>query len=181
MMKKISILLLTLIGISFAQSPQILTDEKTGNPMLIGLSHRSDYTASEHFNEWFNEEYVNYEVEEEILSTINNSDTLITLECFMGTWCSDSRREVPRIYKILDYLDFDENNFIIVSLNRNKQSPGKEEIGKNIHHVPTLIVYKNKNEIGRIIESPIHSLEEDFADILMGIPPIPNYADFEEE
>ncbi len=179
-MRKIIILLVTLIGFNFAQSPHIITDGKTGGPMLIGLSHRSDYLERKDFKEWFNEEYVAYEIDDETLSIIDKIDDKITLECYMGTWCSDSRREVPRFFKILDYLKFDDENLIIVSLDRNKQSPGKEEIGKNIHHVPTLIFYDDGKEIARIIESPINSLEEDFVDILMGNPPTPNYESLAE-
>ena len=56
--------------------------------------------------------------------------------------------------------------------------PEKEEIGLNIHHVPTVILYNNGNEIGRIIEYPVQSLEEDMVAILNGTNYTPNYSDF---
>jgi len=179
----ISLLTLFILSgtILFSQTPQLSKDEKTGNPMLIGLSLRSDYENREHFKEWFNEGVVNYEIDEEALSMMSEVESDITLECFMGTWCSDSRREVPRIYKILDHFTFDEKKLVIVSVDRKMVSPGGEQKGKDIHHVPTLIFYKEGKEIGRIIESPVGTLEEDFVDILFGNPPTPNYADWEEE
>ncbi len=180
-MRKILLLLITLLSIIIAQTPQLIIDEKTGDPMLIGLSQRSDYESRDDFKEWFKEGYESYVIDEETLSMISEVDKDLTLECFMGTWCGDSRREVPRIYKILDYLNFDEEKLKIMSVDRKKVSPGGEQKGQNIHHVPTLIFYKEGKEIGRIIESPVGSLEEDFVDILFGNPPTPNYADWEKE
>ncbi len=174
--------ILILLGtILFSQTPKMIIDEKTDNPMLIGLSQRSDYETREHFKEWFNEEMENYEIDEETLSMITEVDSTIYLECYMGTWCGDSRREVPRIYKILDFMNFDEDKLKIVSVDRERVSPGGEQKGKNIHHVPTIIFYKESKEIGRIIESPVGTLEEDFVDIFLGIPYTPNYTDWENE
>ena len=146
--------------------------------MLIGLSQRIDYESREHFKVWFNDEFENYDIDEETLSMISEVDSDIILQCFMGTWCSDSRREVPRMYKILDQIKFDETKLKMVSVDRKMVSPEGEQKGKNIHHVPTLIFYKEGKEIGRIIESPVGTLEEDFVDILFGNPPTPNYADW---
>ena len=50
-------------------------------------------------------------------------------------------------------------------------------MGLNIHHVPTVIFYKNGNEIGRIIEYPVQLLEEDMVAILTGASYTPNYSD----
>ena len=96
----------------------------------------------------------------------------------MGTWCKDSRREVPRIYRILDAVGFYEPRLTLINLDREKSSPGKEESDLNIHHVPTVILYNNGNEIGRIIEYPVQSLEEDMVAILNGKNYTPNYSDF---
>lgn len=161
----------------FSQTPIITTDSKTEQPMLIGLSQRSDYEKGEGFKEWFKEEYDHYHLDEKTLSIISESVDDFQIECFMGTWCKDSRREVPRMYKILDFLKYDERQLTMISVDRNRTSPGEEEKGKNIHHVPTIIFYKEGQEISRIIESPTGSLEADFVDILLGNPPVPNYSD----
>ena len=31
----------------------------------------------------------------------------VSVLCFMGTWCGDSRRETPRFYKIMEAANFD--------------------------------------------------------------------------
>jgi hypothetical protein len=85
------------------------------------------------------------------------------------------------MYKIMDQIKFNDKNLKIVSVDRDRVSPGGEQKEKNIHHVPTIIFYNKGKEIGRIIESPVGSLEEDFTDIFMGIPYTPNYVDWKPE
>jgi len=61
---------------------------------------------------------------------------------------------------------------------RNKTSGYGLEKDKNIHHVPTFIVSKERQEIGRIVETPIGTLEDDLFNILIGDLPKPNYEDW---
>ena len=103
-MKKRIYLLIILLTVISAQSPQIINDSKKDNPMLIGLSQRSDYEQRKEFKEWFKEEYESYVIDEETLELTSTVEDEIKIECFMGTWCGDSRREVPRMYKILDQI-----------------------------------------------------------------------------
>ena len=74
----------------------------------------------------------------------------------------------------------DINNVNIVAVDRDKISPNGEQEGKDIRYVPTLIVSKNAQEIGRIVESPSSesaTIESDLFEISLGIPPIPNYTE----
>jgi tetratricopeptide (TPR) repeat protein len=106
----------------------------------------------------------------------------ISIEIFLGTWCGDSKREVPRFLKVLDQLSFPEKNIRVIALggldSLFKQSPGKEETGKGIFRVPVFIVYKNGVEINRINEYPVFSLEKDLSAILNNQPYVPNYRTF---
>ena len=77
-------------------------------------------------------------------------------------------------------MDIDMANVLIVAVDRDKISPNRQEEGKDIRYVPTLIVSKNNEEIGRIVESPSSesaTLESDLFEISLGIPPIPNYTE----
>jgi thiol-disulfide isomerase/thioredoxin len=77
----------------------------------------------------------------------------------MGTWCHDSKREVPRFYKILDELNYNYANFKIIGLTKDKKGYFHDYTSFNITHTPTIIFYRNGTEIGRIIEKPDGSLE----------------------
>ena len=61
---------------------------------------------------------------------------------------------------------------------KDSTSSSEGEKDKNIHHVPTFIVSKERQEIGRIVETPIEKLEDDLFNNLIGDPPKPNYEEW---
>lgn len=149
---------------------KVTVDDKTGKPMLVGVTDRSAFELPD-FSEWYNNEYIGYESDEFIIGQIKELSASIDIQIFMGTWCSDSRREVPRFLKILNVSEFNQNKLQIINVDRQKESPTHEERNKNIEFVPTFIIKKNGNEIGRIVEFPIITLESDLLYILLGIEP----------
>ncbi|MGH9459373.1 MAG: HEAT repeat domain-containing protein [Thermoanaerobaculia bacterium] len=91
---------------------------------------------------------------EMIAATVRPGDTL---EVVLGTWCTDSQREVPKLLKILDILQEDfavELPVSYLAVDRSKQDPAGGTEGKKIEYVPTFIYYRDGREIGRIVEKP---------------------------
>jgi len=84
----------------------------------------------------------------------------------MGTWCSDSRREVPRFMKIVEETGFPVERIVFVGVDNTKLAPVGGYDTLNIERVPTFIFLRNKVEAGRIIETPVTSLEQDMQNIL---------------
>ena len=134
---------------------------------LIGRFDRSAF-LQEPFLPWFMSEYQDYPLEIATLQKIHSMHTEFDVLIYLGTWCSDSRREVPRFLKMLDYLEFDFSRLDMTGLNRKKQAPDYPENIWNIEYVPTFIFLKDGKEIGRIIETPEESLESDMLKILSG-------------
>ncbi|MBL7794385.1 MAG: thioredoxin family protein [Saprospiraceae bacterium] len=138
-------------------------------PILLGRINREGLTRGTYAN-WFNTEYNSYRVDEKALEPVKSKLKGLTVLVFMGTWCEDSQREVPRLFKIADYLGFKDKNLQIVSLDnhpdRYKQGPNREEQGYNIELVPTIIFQRDGRELGRIVESTKVSFEADIAAIL---------------
>ncbi len=146
-------------------TPQVITDARTGKPMLVGAATRQDLQKPP-FDSWFNDEYYTYIVDTDILDTLKDKNFDVTI--VMGTWCPDSRREVPRFYRIMDEIDFPADKIKLITVDRDKKA-GKLNIRKlNIERIPTFIFYKNGKEIGRIVESPVESLEADMVKIING-------------
>jgi thiol-disulfide isomerase/thioredoxin len=112
---------------------------------------------------WFTKQYNQYQPTK---NKLNLSD--IEIRIFMGTWCHDSKREVPRLIKILDNLKYDYSKLVIVGLTKDKKGYFKDYTKFNILNTPTLIFYRNDQEIGRIIEKPKDSLESDMISIIEG-------------
>ena len=163
------IFFLLLIIVTFnnilSQSCKIEVDEKTSNPMLIGKCSRDIFSTSD-FSSWFSREYSEYNLKKDILSSIPDNFNDFKILIVMGTWCGDSRREVPRFYKIMDEIKFPDTSITLIAVNRKKQGLNNETDGLNIQLVPTMIFYKNGVETGRIIETPVNSLKEDIYNIL---------------
>ncbi|MDP4175154.1 MAG: thioredoxin family protein, partial [Bacteroidota bacterium] len=84
----------------------------------------------------------------------------------LGTWCSDSRREIPRFLKILDSLGFDSGKVKLLAVDREKKGLGDEIDSLKIELVPTIIFYKDGKEAGRITEAPEETLETDTNNII---------------
>ena len=134
---------------------------------LIGRFERQAL-LQEPFVLWFMDEYRDYPLEIKTLDEIHKLEKNFDVLIYLGTWCSDSRREVPRFLKILDYLEFDYSRLTMTGLNRKKTAPDYPVNTWNIEYVPTFIFISEGKEIGRIIESPVESLGTDMLKILSG-------------
>jgi len=88
----------------------------------------------------------------------------------MGTWCSDSREQVPRLLKILELLG-PANPFpelVLLGVDRGKKVvPAARFPYGPVERVPTIVVTFGGSEVGRFVETPLSgSLEEDLVRIL---------------
>ena len=171
-MRKNIFIILLIVSFTNAYSQEfntIVFDEKANQEILIDYCNIEGFTTGT-FNDWFQLEYDSYTTDNEILDQIN-FDSLENLEItiVLGTWCSDSRREFPRFYKILEKINFPFENLTIIAVNRNKEAFNTNVDAFNIQLVPTFIFIKDGKEIGRIIETPEISLEKDLKKILSNI------------
>ena len=163
-----------------------LTGQKTNQEIqvegkqafLIGPIDREGLTSNS-YQSWYNSNHKAYEVNTNLITSIKSELAQHKILVFMGTWCGDSKREVPRFIKILETANFPMENLKIVAVDHRKgyykKSPSGEEWGLSIKRVPTFIFYKDGKETNRIIESSITSLEEDMKAIISGTEYTPNY------
>ncbi len=133
--------------------------------MLIGFTTLEAF-ADTSFSWWWSSEYNLYSVDSSLVSMIETKLENVHIEIVLGTWCSDSRREVPRLFKILDATNYPTDSVTMISVDRDKVGLANEVEGLQIDFVPTIIFNKNGNESGRIIEMPYNTLEEDILEIL---------------
>lgn len=143
----------------------IIRDEKKGEPMAIGFSTRELFSDTS-FSRWFDPEYESYNVDSTTLQAIGKIPDEIKITIVMGTWCSDSQTQIPRLYKILDYLQYPSDEVTLIAVDREKKGLEGEVTDLNIEFVPTIIFYEDDEEIGRIIEAPQETLEKDILSIL---------------
>ena len=125
-----------------------------------------DYLFNSPNTSWFQKNYESYIVDDVIKNEDFSKLNQYNIEIFMNTKCHDSEREVPRFLKILNTLNFSNENLRIVLLNSEKKTIDGLEIGKDITNTPTIIFLKNSNEENRIVEFPFENLENDIFRII---------------
>ena len=145
--------------------------KKNRNGDLIGIVTKSDFQQEPYGSKWFNDFYSWYEVDQPIVEEIKQHLKGITIKGFLGTWCSDSQREVPNFYKLLDNVNFNYKKLKLIAVDKDKKAGGLEKKYK-LEKVPTFIFYKNGKEIGRFVEyAPNNStIEKDILTIISGKP-----------
>jgi hypothetical protein len=133
------------------------------------------------FSTWFIPNYKNAQIDSSEISAISKAFKKKRIEIYAGTWCGESKADLPKMMKILHAAGVDSIQIKLIFLNNTaaqyKQSPGHEEAGKNIVRTPTYIIYNGKKEMGRIIDSPIESFEKDLLKILRNEPYQPHFYD----
>lgn len=147
------------------ETPSIATLNANGD--LIGVAAKSDFLKAP-FNDWFLFNSENYELNSETIEALKPLLKDITIKAFMGTWCGDSQEQTPVFYKILDATNFNYKNLKLVALDRSKKTPDNLQEGLDIVRVPTFIFYRKGKEIGRFVEYPRESVEEDMFKIVSG-------------
>jgi thiol-disulfide isomerase/thioredoxin len=148
-----------------AESPYLKFADQT--TWILGYFKREQLYRTPHC-EWYLTGYDSYNPDTLVVNklTVLGADN-ITIKVVMGTWCPDSRREVPRFLHVLDLWKFPPERVTYIGVDDAKKSPVGEYEGLGIQRVPTFIFYKNNIEAGRIIENPSTSLEQDIANILI--------------
>jgi len=179
-MKQVVTILMSLCAtLVFAQEFNKEITLENGKKFMVGkITVQGLQTAP--YSPWFQKGFDNYLVDMSIIELMKKDLPKFNIKLFLGTWCGDSRRETPRLLKILEAADFPMEQLEIVALDYRKghykTSPTGEEKGLNIKKVPTIIFFKDGKEVNRIVESPLESLEEDMAQIIFNKQYTPNYA-----
>ena len=117
----------------------------------------SDYTASE------------YQTSEFLISQIKEVSKTRKYELllFLGNWCGDSKTEVPKIMKIIEQAELDLARLELWGVDRDKTEPSGFAVKNDIEKIPTLVILTDGKEIGRIVEFPKATWEQDILNILI--------------
>ena len=166
-MKKIFVVLilsLSAAGCFFTNAQEVnFNDPQT---WLLGYFNPDQLLLEPH-SSWYNREFDSYKIDSEAFIELSEADFEgIEVLIVLGTWCPDSRRELPRFMKVSQLAGFKQENIKMMGTDSYKEAPIENYDDLNIERVPTFIFYHNKNEIGRIIEYPVASLERDMVNIL---------------
>lgn len=172
MYKAIIILVILMIAFPLATSAQ----ETSYNLETESISKRVDKMLNGPISKeglqkmpykvWFNTNYKTYLVDTKTLKNIKRRQLKdVKILAFMGTWCHDSNREIPRLMRVCEELGI-YDQLELYGVDVDKTSLQGREKGYNIKNTPTIIIMRDGKELARIIEEPETSFEQDLEKIL---------------
>lgn len=144
--------------------------EAEDEPVLLGEVTREG--IEEAVPSWV-AETASAEIHEAEAAALASVEPGAAVTVFLGTWCSDSRREVPRLWRALDHAGDQAGGEVpfeveYVAVDRDKEEPADLLAGQDLAYVPTLVVRRDGREVGRIVESAPGGVEADLLALLEG-------------
>jgi len=139
--------------------------EPSGTRVIKGIFERSALEHDSTFT-WYKANYKSYAVDSASLKEIETLSDNVHFVLVLGTWCGDSKKEVPHLFKIFDSAHLADHDLLMIGVDRSKKSSTGLTEQYNIQRVPTLIVLRGTKELGRIVEHPTETLEKDLLRIL---------------
>ena len=158
-----------LVGFSVAVLPlaQVPAHADTDEVELLGDLTREE--IEEVAPGWV-EEQVRVEVDPEAATRLATVGAGAEVVIYLGTWCSDSRHEMSRLWRHLDevgglvpwsirYVGIAEDH---------DERPADLVAAADLRYLPTFVVLEDGVERGRIVESSPGTVENDLASLLAG-------------
>src|SRR6185295_11107685 len=148
------------------QGGEVSPETKKQEAVLVGPATREQ--IEEGSPEWVQAE-VESHPDAEAAKALTAVEPGAEVTVFLGTWCGDSRREVPRLWKALAEAGGDVPFEVhYVGVDRAKKEPAAALAAEDVRYLPTFIVHRDGRETGRIVETSPHGIERDLADLLKG-------------
>lgn len=162
-----------------AKKSASLVYESDRGRQLLGEVQREDFVTQ--LTGW-DQEYSLYEPDRQAIQVLVAVTEPVRIVCVLGTWCGDSVREVPRFWKVLDAAANPALELTMLAVGRTSDPQADRllaEMGftRNLREqyavefVPTFIFLQGDRELGRIVETPVVSLEQDAALFLNATQP----------
>ncbi len=162
----LAVVIISLSLLSLFSCCECKKGKESGKTFLTG---KNTWTQWQKRSNWKDFSAKNYSPDEEIVgeikSLISQYDNLSFI-VVSAEWCPDSKSETPKIYKLLEEIGVKFETVPIYGVDRKKSEPTGTAEQYTIKRVPTLIVLANGKELGRIVEYPYLSWEEDLKTII---------------
>ena len=147
------------------QSYTVSKDSVDGGLIFNGPISFGDLSKEQSFG-WFKEGIELYKPYENVEGYLKTYLPEYSMVIFMGTWCDDSHFLIPRLEKVLQTINYPESKITMYGVDRAKTTKNGDEKKYDITLVPTIILFKDGKEAGRITETVKKSIEEDLAEII---------------
>ncbi len=136
--------------------------------MIIGETTLDQLSQNTEFWSEYLNNYASYAVDGKKLDEIANvlGSRAINIVAVIGTWCGDTKEQFPVLQKILDNLQDNNISIKYIGLDRDKLAGETDISSLGIIFVPTFIFYEGTQELGRIVEIPEETMEDNILKIV---------------
>jgi thiol-disulfide isomerase/thioredoxin len=160
--------LLLLLSSAFSIAQEINKkgiESKNNEEILIGIC---SYEGISSYMPDFDSKLKAYNPDLKICDELKIKCSDITFTVVLATWCDDSKDQVPVFSKVMSSVSYDLTKINYICVDRTKSTQEYNDTDLKIEKVPTFIIFRNGKEIGRIIETPVQTMEFDLSKIITG-------------
>lgn len=162
-----AILFLFVMNASAQELNKKIEDPTRHKQVMVNICTREGITTFEEFKASYDPNYAAYQVDSTTLKELSKLAKGKKITIVLGTWCGDSKYQVPHFLKLADALSLSDKEITFIAVDGTKKAENGLIDKLKIERVPTIIFNDKKgNEIGRITESPKETLEKDMLKIL---------------
>jgi hypothetical protein len=142
------------------------TDKENGALVFKGVIDFNELLSEPAFV-WFQKGADAYTPDAKVMEILDEHLPKYNMVVVLGTWCEDSQLLVPRLYKTLKTAQYPTEQVTLIGVDRAKEGKNGEHQQYSADRVPTIILYSEGVEVGRIVEVAQESIEKDLAKIIM--------------
>lgn len=135
---------------AFAQTADVTKDAE-GNKILKGFISRQELQTDSSFT-WFAQNSKGYTPDASAVAALKGAKDSVYILAFGGTWCGDTKFILPKFFALADASGISPDHITLVGVDHNKKTVQHLSETFNITNVPTFIVLKNGQELGRVVE-----------------------------
>ncbi len=154
-----------IIGGCGGESPYQITVESQGTKIVVGKFTRTLLESDSSFS-WYRHNYDAFTPDSASIAYLSTAANNVHIIVVGGTWCGDTKRELPKFFKTVSLSHIPETNIDLYGVDRSKKSRDGLTEKYDITRVPTFILLSDGKEIGRIVESTKNGMEFDLVSLL---------------
>ncbi len=130
-------------------------DDHSGT-VLKDFMTRQQLTADATFG--WQKSAVDYTPNASAVTALQAAKDSIYILAFGGTWCGDTKFILPKFFRLADAAGLPADHITLVGVDHDKKTIQNLSQIFNIVNVPTFIVLKNGQELGRVVEYGKHGM-----------------------
>ena len=101
---------------------------------------------------WYRQSAASYTPPADAVQALSSAPSNVSILVFGGTWCEDTQNILPKFFALQEKSGFADSRIAFFGVDRSKKTLGNVAGVMGITNVPTIIVMKGGQEVGRVVE-----------------------------